>query len=216
MIAACITARNEAKTIQGLTWTLCTLGFRVYVMDDGSTDSTAGFASHVPDVVVGRHERPQGIGPSLLELWRRALADGATSVVQLDAGGSHHSAYAHRLRMVLNEADVVVGSRFLPDGAYMGGARQYASRLASAMCNLRTGQRLTDWTSGYRAFNRAALAKLLVHDYRCRMHGWQIEVLGHALRDGLRVVEVPITYWAGSTSFRAATACEAFRAWTQL
>jgi len=141
---------------------------------------------------------------------------GADSIIQLDAGGSHDPAQALSLLRRLIGVDMVIGSRFMPGAHYTGNPKRKAmSQLASLMCNIKTGRCITDWTSGYRAFRREAI-EVLLHDYQAKMHGWQIEVLGNALRVGLRVAEVPITYTAGQSSFNKGVAWEAFQAWRRL
>jgi hypothetical protein len=90
------------------------------------------------------------------------------------------------------------------------------SRIASAMCNRKTGLGFTDWTSGYRTYTKEALSILLDQAYDAEMHGWQIEVLYHAWKSGLSISEVPITYRAGRSSFNLGVALEAFRVWRNL
>jgi len=226
MIAACITAKNEAETIGPLIETLVKQELFPIVVNDGSTDGTGAIALDAGAAVLW-HKPSRGIGPSLLAAWAVANRADAEMVVQLDAGGSHDPLQARRLLAALQHADVVIGSRFVPGGPYASGllpgglywgnpTRERLSRLASRMCNLITGEHIADWTSGYRAFRREALEKLLQYEYRARMHGWQIEVLGNALREGLRIAEVPISYEAGRSSFNMGVAWEALGAWLRL
>jgi dolichol-phosphate mannosyltransferase len=217
-LGACITARNEAESIGALVKRLRADGFRVFVTDDGSSDGT-GLLAEDSGATVQRHDISQGIAAGLMAAWRMALAAGCTRVVQLDAGGSHRSQDADGLLAALAPGwSVVVGSRFACGGRYTGGSwrRMQGSRVAARMCNLVTGARLTDWTSGYRAFTATALGRLLQEPYTCRMHGWQIETLAAALRWGMTVAERPITYAAGASSFNRRVAWEALRAWRRL
>lgn len=208
MIAACITARNEVETIGQLVHSLVDLGYEVFVVDDGSTDATGDMAWRCGAQVI-RHQESQGIGPSLMDAWRAALKAGCEAVVQLDAGGSHLPEAAPRLITELVRADVVIGSRFWGDLDYRGPRwRRWGSKLATWLCNL-AGTEFTDWTSGYRAFSRKAIEKLLEHDYKAKMHGWQMEVLWRAVENGLVVSEVPITYRAGRSSLSLRVILEA-------
>ncbi len=209
---ACIAAHNEIDNIASLTWMLREYGFDVLVINDGSTDGT-GLRARYAGARVVSHNPAQGIAWSQLQAWSTALADGAQVIVQLDAGESHSPADAKALTWALGPADIVVGSRFMRGSAYIGGPRRYLSKLATAMCNWRFGQHLTDWTSGYRAFTAEAATRLLNHGYKARMHGWQIEVLVRAIQDGMRIAEVPITYRAGRSSFKVSTAMEALGVW---
>ncbi len=211
---ACITTFNEWETIFELVLRLRERGLSVVVSDAASADNTVGMARMAGAHVIEHQERV-GIGPALMDAWRYALEQGADRIVQLDAGGSHSPIHVHELLM--NPADLVIGSRFL-HGSYYGGRpwRAALSRLASAACNLKTGARLTDWTSGYRAFSAKAAWDLLSWRYGGAGHAWQIEVAHTALLDGLTIAEVPITYHAGESSFSWRSALEAFRVWRRL
>ena len=199
---AVITAKNEAATIGDIVERLRLQGFRVIVVDDGSGDATGTTAAAAGATVI-THKANQGIGPSLQEAWRMALALCADRVVQLDAGGSHVPEEAWFLCDKLDDCDMVIGSRFTPGGRYVGrGWRALSSRLTAFLMSKATHSHIADWTSGYRAFTRHGLNVLLRHTYFETMHAWQIEVLGHALRDKLTIVEMPITYTAGGSSLR--------------
>ncbi len=213
---AVITTLNEEQSIGGLVHGLRERGLRVCVVDDASDDETPYTARHAGAHVID-HTLRRGIGPSLVEGWRWALGEGAERVVQLDAGGSHFAGQAQNLLDGLAVADVVIGSRFCEGASYEGNLRrQWLSRAAALACNVRHGHALTgisDWTSGYRAFSAPALRKLSRCNYTATMHGWQIEVLLAARWLGLRVIERPITYRAGRSSFNRRVAKEAFGVW---
>ena len=213
MTAACITARNEEETIGPLVNTLVGLGYEVFVVDDGSTDST-GDAVLPYGATVIRHRESQGIGPSLMEAWRAALALGCEAVIQLDAGGSHDPTVAPLIVAGLVATDVVIGSRFCWSSDYQGPRwRRWGSKLAAWLCSRACGMgaEFTDWTSGYRMFSRKAIETLLEYDYKATMHGWQMEVLWRAVESGLVVSEVPITYRVRQSSLSLKVVLEALR-----
>ena len=212
-VAIVIPCLNEAATVGPLVGALRGYG-RVIVVDDGSTDRT-GMLAEMAGATVVRHESPLGIGPSIRDGWLEALD--AERVVVLDAGGSHCPGDLGRL--LSTQADVVIGSRFVRGGQYLGGRwwRKAGSRLAAAVCNV--GQRgpwLRDWTSGYRVYSRRAVEALLGRRQHAEMHSWQIEVLGLAREMGLTVREAPITYQAGRSSLRLMVVVEAIRTWLEL
>lgn len=211
--AAVVTALNEAATIGLLVRTLKAQGYDVVMVNDYSSDDTGEIAKREGACVL-THLYRAGIAMSLMHAWRVALARNAEYIVQLDAGGSHDPMQADSLLEGLYAADVVIGSRFMKRRMYAGGtARKHMSQVAALMCNLKTGKSITDWTSGYRAFRRDALETLLQQKYAAKMHGWQIEVLYHAIRWNLRIAEVPITYTGGQSSFNGKVAREAYRVW---
>lgn len=214
---AVVTTLNEAGTIGALVLALRNLGMRVIVVDDGSGDGTADLAGTAGAQVLENVGR-MGIGPSLMRGWELCLAQGAQWVVQLDAGGSHEPEEALRLlgRLRTLDVDVVIGSRFRARSRYVGGPwwRPLGSRAMAAACRwAQPGAWYSDWTSGFRAFNRRALEVLLTRRYQARMHGWQMEVLAYAGEAGLRVAEAPISYVAGRSSFDGKVAHEAVGVW---
>lgn len=218
---ALVTTYNERETIGWLLSHLAAIVERIIVIDDHSTDQTAAIAQQYTPLVFVTPQRI-GIAKCLLYGYQRAqyfqfmnTEHRYDYLIQIDAGGSHYPDELFRLYEARCPG-LVIGSRYLPGSSYQGNPRRrIMSRLASGLCNLRTGQHITDWTSGYRLFSLDALRHIPAPQHS-KMHGYQIEVLDSILRAGLPVVEVPITYQAGRSSFRASTALEAYRAWHNL
>jgi dolichol-phosphate mannosyltransferase len=211
-IVACVTTRNEVESIGPLVDALRALDMKVVVVDDASTDGTAGFADYL-GAHVTRNEHRLGIGPSLLAAWRRALELGANRVLQIDAGGSHDPQDCATL--LASNAEVVIGSRFIDGARYEGRPwRAVMSRAAAMACNMaQAGAHWQDWTSGFRCFSRRALVRLLKPTYSAKMHAFQIEVLARAGEAGLSIEEVPITYTAGRSAFNWKVMNEAVGVW---
>lgn len=220
MIAVVITTYNEEASIASLVKEFAQFGtewYRVYVVDDGSTDDTVMEAFGAGAYKVLQTGGKAGIGPSLMQGWRAALKDDPFKIIQIDAGGSHDPKDVRRMAEIGGDADLIIGSRFVPGAEYIGkGARPYLSQAAAWACNWTQGSLLRDWTSGYRIFSPRLLRALLKVPYVCKMHGWQIEVLGYALEFGAKVREAPITYTAGRSSFNFKVAREAFKAYRRL
>jgi len=211
MKAACISALNEARTIGPLVRELYDRGIhRVYVIDNGG-DGTYEAAKKHGAFIARSGERPAGIRSSMLYAWRWALEDGATQVVQLDAGGSHRPADAcYALSMLDNDIAMAVGSRFHPLGRYYG--RPWRARLSRAVTeylNAFYQVSFTDWTSGLRAYRADMVDWLLRGDYKANMHAWQIETLAWACKYAVSIIDVPITYRAGRSSMNWSNALEA-------
>lgn len=197
MNGAIITALNEADTIGWLVSRLKGRGLDVLVIDDGSTDSTGAIAAERGARVI-RHHKPQGIGKSLVEGWRYALDEKWERIIQLDAGGSHSPA---DWRMI--DGDIVIGSRFMPGSKYVGRRwRGLLSQIVSLACNWAKHTKITDWTSGYRIYNRRALEILVNTHWLSNGHTWNMEVLGEAIFHKLHIDEFPITYHAGDSKIK--------------
>lgn len=214
-VIAVITTLNEAATIGLLIRHLLYHVDAVHLVDGGSTDDTASIADCAGAKVIAMGTRTP-IAACLRIGWKTALDAGATRILQIDAGGSHRVSDAPYLLM--SDADLVIGSRFVDGSDYTGNfKRQLMSLIAGMACNLAVpGGCWSDWTSGYRVFSREAAEYLVAQDYRAGFHGWQIEVLAHAARAGFRIEERPITYIAGRSSFNRKVAREAFGVWWRL
>lgn len=213
----CITTFNEAETIGPLVRRFVRVGWSVCVSDGGSTDGTCAAALDAgATVLIGNGK--EGIGPCLMRAWRYALDNGYLGVVQIDAGGSHNPDDVLPIILAAANADIVIGSRFIKGAVYDNTngvwSRPLLSRLAAKLMNFaQMGAHYSDWTSGYRYFSAEALRKLLPKRYHTDMHTWQIEVLAHAGEMGFKIVEVPISYTAGRSSFNRKIAHEAVMTW---
>lgn len=162
---------------------------RCLVVDDGSTDGTAAVAEAHGALAV-RTPIQVGGGHALQVGFAAAARLGARWVVTLDADGQHRFEDLPALMapLLAGQADVVVGSRRLGQSIGHEATRALGLGLFNLLLSFLTGRRLTDCSSGYRAFDLARLRTLrLVQD---RHH--TAELLIEAARRGLRVVEVPI------------------------
>lgn len=203
---AVVTTRNEEATIRGLVSGLSRVTEAVVVVDAASTDSTAERADAAGAYVIGR-DLP--IGPALMLGWRFAAhAFSADRIIQIDAGGSHDWRDAPAVRD--HPAPVVVGSRFCKGASHRGNRRRaFASRAAAWAYSVAAFHHLTDWTSGFRAFDTDAALALADRPYVATMHGWQPEVLAQALLLGIQIGETPISYQAGRSSLNRGIVGEA-------
>ena len=133
----------------------------IVVIDDGSTDATARLAERAGAVVVSLPFN-LGIGGAVQTGLKYADRGGFDAAVEIDADGQHDPAFAVRLVAALGrEADMVIGSRFTAATKYRPGwLRLVGIRTFSFLIKLVTGKRVLDSTSGFRAYNQAALAFL--------------------------------------------------------
>jgi len=163
----------------------------VVVVDDGSTDKTADVARGAGADVISLPFNV-GVGGALRAGFRYARRFGYERVVQVDGDGQHNPVHIPDLLGALVDADVVIGARFAGVGDYeVRGPRKLAMRLLARSLSRRTGQRLTDTTSGFRAFNRKAV-ELFAVDYPAEYLGDTVEALVIAARAGLRVTQIPV------------------------
>ncbi|WP_372452933.1 glycosyltransferase family 2 protein [Actinomadura parmotrematis] len=187
-------ALNEEASIGGVLaeLALCEPPVDVLVVDDGSSDNTAGAARDAGAPVV-QFPFNLGVGGAMRAGYRYALAHGYRSVVQVDGDGQHDASYIGALVAALGEADVVVGARFAGEGAYSAGRgpRRWAMVMLSAVLSRLAGTRLTDTTSGFRAAGPRAI-ELFAEHYPAEYLGDTVETLVIAIRSGCTVRQLPV------------------------
>lgn len=190
-----VPALNEELSIAGVIDSIREVGVKVVVVSDGSTDETARIARDRGAVVL---ELPinLGVGGALRTGFRFAIDHGFGAVVQVDADGQHPATEIPRLLMAAHEenADMVVGSRFLSDSAVMKvtGVRRLAMRVLSRSASAATGTRITDSTSGFRLIRQPLLGEFARH-FANNYLGDTYEAVVSAGRAGYRVIEIPAT-----------------------
>jgi dolichol-phosphate mannosyltransferase len=172
----------------------------ILVVDDNSPDGTGDIADRLagPDehISVLHRAGKAGLGAAYLAGFRWALARGYGAVVEMDADGSHRPEDLPRMLAALGGADLVLGSRWVPGGKVLNWprSRELLSRGGNAYARvmLRTG--LRDMTGGYRAYRATTLELIPLHEVRSQGYCFQIDLALRAVRAGLVVVEVPITF----------------------
>lgn len=168
----------------------------ILVIDDGSQDQT-GLRAREAGAMVATLPFNQGLGAALQTGYLYALREGYEACAHLDADGQHPPAEVARLLAEIEDdrADLVVGSRYRdPDSAGEGDyrasfTRQIGINFFRVALSLATRQRFTDTTSGMRAANRKVMA--LFSD-RYSPDFAELESLQRAVREGLRVKELPV------------------------
>ncbi|GAA3897767.1 glycosyltransferase [Microbacterium invictum] len=161
------------------------------VVDDGSVDATARIARDAGATVL---ELPfnLGVGGAMRAGFRFARDNGYTVVVQVDADGQHDPHDIPTLLARLDDADIVVGSRFAGAGEYDArGPRRWAMRFLARAVSLVAHRSLPDVTSGFKATGARGVA-LFAHTYPAEYLGDTVEALVIAARAGLRIEPVAI------------------------
>jgi dolichol-phosphate mannosyltransferase len=125
-----------------------------------------------------------------------AREHGYEAVVEMDADGSHAPEQLHRLLDALRDADLVIGSRYVPGGTVVNWpkSRLMISRTGSFYTRLCLGVPYRDTTAGYRAYRMPVLDKIEIDSVTSQGYCFQIDMLWRTHKYGFRVVEVPITF----------------------
>ncbi len=200
----CLPTYNERENLEpmiaALGGVLDTTIDRVLVIDDGSPDGTGEIADRLADeldwVSVLHRETKEGIGPAYIAGFRRALAEDAELVLEMDCDFSHDPADVPRLIAAAEDADLVLGSRYVEGGATAnwGLVRRIVSRGGCLYAQILLGMRVRDLTGGFKCFRRAALEVIDLDALSAHGYAFQIEATYRVKRAGLRIEEVPITF----------------------
>ena len=172
----------------------------ILVADDNSPDGTGELADKLADDDTHVHvlHRPgkEGLGAAYLAGFRWALDRGYGVLVEMDADGSHRPEDLPRMLTALEDADLVLGSRYVPGGTVVNWPwhRLVLSRGGNTYARLALGVPLRDITGGYRAFRRETLVGLGLDGVESQGYCFQVDLAWRAVRGGFRVVEVPITF----------------------
>jgi dolichol-phosphate mannosyltransferase len=192
---------NEHDTIEPLLAQILALPrFRVLVVDDNSPDGTgdlvAAQADEEPRIGLLAREGKQGLGTAYLAGFRRALAEGAQYIFEMDADFSHDPAYLPQLLAAAERYDLVLGSRYVSGGGTTdwGVIRRLISRGGNLYAGLVLGLPVADATGGFRCYRRQVLETVPLDAVRSNGYSFQIEMVYRTLRAGFRVGEVPIIF----------------------
>lgn len=170
------------------------------VVDDSSPDGTGAIVNEIADLDEHVHvlHRPGklGLGVAYVAGFQWGFEHGYDVFVEMDADGSHQPEELPRLLRALEDADLVLGSRYVPDGRVVNWSRrrEALSRMGNTYTRLALGIALWDATGGFRAFRAEALRQLDLDSVASQGYCFQIDMAWRAIRAGLRVVEVPITF----------------------
>jgi dolichol-phosphate mannosyltransferase len=173
---------------------------RILIVDDGSPDGTGELADRLAaeheEVEVLHRPRKEGLGPAYIAGFRRALAGGASLILEMDSDFSHQPAYLPRLLEAAETADLVIGSRYVPGGGVSdwGALRRAISRGGSAYARVVLGVGVRDLTGGFKCFRREVLEAIDLDAVQARGYAFQVELTYRAIQKGFKVVEVPIVF----------------------
>ncbi|MEE8442327.1 MAG: polyprenol monophosphomannose synthase [Dehalococcoidia bacterium] len=196
---------NEAGNLPHLVERLFSLGIpdlELLVVDDNSPDGTAAIAegleaAHPQQIHVLSRAAKEGLGPAYIAGYKEALRLGADVVIQMDADLSHPPEYIPDFLESMGNADVVVGSRYVPGGGAAGEwglLRRAISRWGDLYVRWAMGLHLRDTKSGFKGFRREVLEQLALDSLTSKGFIFQAEVAFRCQKMGFRIKEVPFIF----------------------
>lgn len=175
-------------------------GLDVLIIDDNSPDGTAGLIKEMMknEERLFLLERPgkMGLGTAYISGFRYALEKGYDYIFEMDADMSHDPKELPNFLKAIENADVVIGSRYLKGVNVINWplSRLMLSVFASKYTRLVTGLPLHDCTAGYKCFRREVLEAIPLDKVRSNGYSFQIEMNFKAWKRGFRIVEIPIVF----------------------
>lgn len=172
----------------------------ILVADDNSPDGTGevadGLAASDQSIKVLHRANKSGLGAAYLEAFQWAKENHYDVVVEMDADGSHSPTDLVKILAALTNSDVVLGSRWIKGGRVVNWpkSREMLSRGGNIYTRLWLGIPLRDATGGFRAYRMSALNSLDISKVESQGYCFQVDMAWRAVRAGLRVTEVPITF----------------------
>ena len=189
------------------------------IVDDNSPDGTGELADKLaaadPNVHVMHRPGKAGLGAAYLAGFRWALDRGYDAVIEMDADGSHQPEDLPRLIAALDQADLALGSRWVPGGTVLNWpkSRHLISRGGNIYVRLMLGISVKDATGGFRAFRASTLRAIALDEVVSQGYCFQVDLTLRTLAAGLTVTEIPITFVErehGTSKMSNAIVLEAF------
>ncbi len=197
----CLPTYNEKENLDAIVAAILAAApaADVLVIDDNSPDGTGAIADRLaedPRVHVLHRAGKAGLGKAYLAGFAWALERGYRLVMEMDADFSHDPKYLPAMVAAAADADLVLGSRYVPGGGTVnwGLGRKVLSQGGSLYARTILGLRVRDLTGGFKCFRREVLEAIDLPSVACTGYAFQIELTYRAVRRGFKVVEVPIVF----------------------
>ncbi|VAX15575.1 Dolichol-phosphate mannosyltransferase in lipid-linked oligosaccharide synthesis cluster [hydrothermal vent metagenome] len=172
----------------------------ILVIDDNSCDGTAEMVEKIKssDSRVDLIRRPEklGLGTAYITGFKYAIEKGYDFIFEMDGDFSHDPVYLPAFLTAAKEADLVIGSRYIPGGGVVNWSffRRLISIGGSIYSRLILSMPYKDLTGGFKCFRREALMAIPLDDVFSEGYSFQIEMTYRAHKKGMRIREIPIIF----------------------
>jgi dolichol-phosphate mannosyltransferase len=191
-------AGNVARLIAEVLATVPAI--HVLVVDDGSPDGTGDLVQAIAEkderVRLMRRAGKQGLGTAYVAGFKDCLARGYDAICQMDCDFSHPPRYLVDFLRLIEEYDVVIGSRYIAGGETENWPlkRKILSKGGNFYARTILGVRVTDLTGGYKCWRREVLEAIDLDTVQAGGYAFQMEMNFRATRKGFRIHEIPIVF----------------------
>ena len=172
----------------------------ILIVDDNSPDGTGKLADEIhaenPQVHVMHRPGKLGLGTAYIAGFKYAVESGYDAAFEMDADFSHDPSYLPDFLKAIENADLVIGSRYIPGGGTpnWSSIRRLISGSGNIFARFMLNIPIQDCTAGFRCYRRQVLESIDLDTVRSQGYAFQVEMLYRVLLQGLRVVEIPIIF----------------------
>lgn len=191
----------------------------VLIVDDNSPDGTGKLADEIseenPHVHVLHRSGKLGLGTAYIAGFKYAIAHDYDAAFEMDADFSHDPRYLPNFLKAIEEADLVIGSRYIPGGDTPNWSftRRMISGCGNIFARFMLGIPVHDCTAGYRCYRREVLESIDLDTIQSQGYAFQVELAYRVMRQGFKIVETPIVFMdrrVGKSKMSRAIVLEAF------
>lgn len=193
---------NEAENIRDIIGAVLNISpdIEVLVIDDNSPDKTyeivENMAKENKRINLIKRERKLGLGTAYILGFKYAIEKGYDYCFEMDADFSHNPQDIPRFLELMNEYDLVIGSRYVSGISVVNWPlkRLLLSYFANIYARILTGCPIKDLTSGFKCYKVSALKKIDLNKLKMDGYAFQIEIHWHFWRNNLKIKEIPIIF----------------------
>lgn len=172
----------------------------ILVVDDNSPDGTGQAADEIaardPRLRVLHRPGKQGLGTAYIQGFKVAIAHGFDRIFEMDADFSHDPRYLPEFMKAIQQADLVIGSRYIKGGSTPNWSltRRLISGCGNIFARVVLGMPIHDCTAGFRCYRREVLESIGLDEIQSQGYGFQVELAYRVVKQKFRVVEIPIIF----------------------
>jgi dolichol-phosphate mannosyltransferase len=172
----------------------------VLIVDDNSPDGTGKLADQLHEddarIQVIHRAGKLGLGTAYVAGFKYAISNGYDAAFEMDADFSHDPQYLPNFLRAIEDADLVIGSRYVPGGATPNWslARRLISGCGNIFARFMLGIPVHDCTAGYRCYRREVLESIDLDSIQSQGYAFQVELAYRVMQQGFTIVETPIVF----------------------
>lgn len=191
----------------------------ILIVDDNSPDGTGDLADKMSAedsrVHVLHRSGKLGLGTAYIAGFKYAIAQGYDAAFEMDADFSHDPRYLPEFLKQIEQADLVIGSRYISGGSTPNWSlgRRLISGCGNIFARVVLGLPIKDCTAGFRCYRREVLEAIALDTIHSQGYGFQVEMAYRVQRLGFKIVETPIVFMdrrVGKSKMSRAIVLEAF------